>query len=67
MAITLSCFLSASALAGDVPSGGIFAPPPNETSPTTSAPAPGEVPSVGLTQQMSGAVLGLVQLVLGIV
>jgi hypothetical protein len=65
MAITMSCVLSVSTLAGEVPSVGITAQPPDETTPTTSAPAPGEVPTVGLSQQMSEAAFDLFQLVLG--
>jgi hypothetical protein len=65
MTIALTCFLAISALAGEIPSGGITAPPPDETTSTTSAPAPGDVPSGGFTQQISEAAFDLFQLVLG--
>ncbi len=64
MTIALTCVLSASALAGDVPTVGVTAPPPPETSTPT---APGEIPSTDLRQQVSEAVLAFVQLVLGVV
>ena len=65
MTVALTCVLSGSALAGEVPSVGVTAPTPDETTPTTSAPAPGDIPSGGLTQQVSEAALTLIQLVLG--
>lgn len=61
MTIALTCVLSGTALAGLIPSDGVTAPPPDETSTPT---APGDIPSVGLTQQMSEVGLTLVQLVL---
>jgi len=43
LAITLTCALAATALAGEVPTTGITAPPPSEpSSPTT---LPGEIPT----------------------
>lgn len=63
--LALTCVLSASVLAGEVPTVGITAPPPDETTPTTSAPAPSDIPSVGLTQQLSEAAFDLLQFVLG--
>jgi hypothetical protein len=62
MTIALTSVLSCSALAGDVPSVGFTAPPPPEP---PTATAPGDVPTVGLTQEMSEAALTLVQLMLG--
>jgi hypothetical protein len=62
IALALTCVLSGSTLAGEVPTVGFTAPPPDELPPVT---APGEVPSGGLTQQMSEAALTLVQLMLG--
>jgi hypothetical protein len=67
MAIALSCVLSASTLAGEVPSGGFTAAPPDQTTPTTSTTAPGEISTSGFTQQVSEAALDLVQMVLGII
>ena len=52
MTIVLTCLLSASALAGDIPSVGVAQPSPPAPGdvPTVgaSAPAPGEIPSVGV-------------------
>lgn len=61
MTIALTCALSGSVLAGDVPTVGINAPPPDET------PAPnatGEVPTVGFTQEVTETGLTLIQLAL---
>lgn len=63
MAAALTCVLSCTALGGDIPSVGFTAPPPVETAAPT---APGEVPSGGLTQQMSEAALDLFQMVFGV-
>lgn len=65
LAVALTCVLTGSALAGDIPSVGFTAPPPDEPTLTTTTTAPGEIPTVGLTQQMSEAALTLVQLMLG--
>ena len=46
MTMALTCVLSGSALAGEIPTVGFTAPPPDET---TTLTAPGEVPSGGLT------------------
>ena len=63
MTVALTCVLSGSALAdGEVPSVGLTAPPPDVT---TAPPAPGDIPSGGLTEQMAEAGLTLIQLVLG--
>ena len=64
MSMALTCVLSVTALAGLIPSDGVTAPPPDET---TAPTAPGEIPSVGFTQEMSEAALTLVQLALGAV
>ena len=61
IAVALTCVLSGSALAGDVPSVGFTAPPPDEPPPVT---APGDIPTVGFTQEVSEAALTLVQLML---
>lgn len=67
MTIALTCVLSGSALAGDIPSVGFTAPPPDETTPTTTLTTPGEVPSGGFAQQMSETALDLFQMLLGAV
>jgi hypothetical protein len=64
MTIALTCVLSGTALAGLIPSDGVTARPPDETSTPT---APSDVPTMGLTQQMSEVGLTLVQLALGAV
>jgi hypothetical protein len=60
--LALTCVLSCSALAGEVPTVGFTAPPPDEPPAPT---APGEVPSGGFTQEMSQTALTFVQLMLG--
>ena len=62
MAITLSGALSASTLAGEIPTVGVTPPPPPST-PT----APGEIPTSGYAQEMSEAELTLVEWVLSAV
>ena len=47
MTIALTCVLSASALAGDMPTCGVMSPSPSGT--TASATSPGEMPTVGLS------------------
>jgi hypothetical protein len=61
MTIALTCILSSSALAGDVPSVGVTAPLPDEPPAPT---APGEVPSGGFTQELTETGLTLIQLAL---
>jgi len=60
MTITLTCALSGSVLAGDVPTVGINAPPPETPAPN----ATGEIPSVGFTQEVTETGLTLIQLAL---
>jgi hypothetical protein len=64
MTIALSCALSVTVLAGQIPTVGFNVPPPDETSTPTTR---GEIPTVGLSQQMSDVVLDLVQLVMSAV
>jgi hypothetical protein len=77
MTVVLACALSASALAGEVPTGG-FTPPPPPPPPgdgvTTSTTSPGEIPSVpgdvptsGFEQQVSDGALAALLSVLGLV
>lgn len=61
--VALTCVLSTSTLAGDIPSGGFTAPPPPPPTPT----APGEIPTGGFTQQISEAALDLVELVFSVI
>ena len=65
MTIVLSGLLAAPAIGGEIPSVPVDAPPPDVTTPTTGAPTSGDIPSGGLTQQMSEAALTIIQLVLG--
>ena len=60
MAISLSVVLSASALAGEVPTVGVTAPPP----PPSTSTVPGDIPSVGFAQEISDAAFDLVERVL---
>jgi hypothetical protein len=66
MTIALTCALSASALAGDVPTVGVTPPPPPPPDgiQATSTSAPGDVPSVGLTQEVTQTALTLIQSIL---
>jgi hypothetical protein len=64
MSLALTCALAVAASAGEVPSVGFNAPPPDEPPAPT---APGEIPTVGLTQEISETALTLVQLMLGAV
>ena len=64
----LACVLSSSALAGEIPSGGVPAPlPPGGTAPTTDATSPGEIPSGGYAEQISDVALSGLLAVLGLV
>ena len=63
----LTFTLASSALAGEIPSGGIVPPPPPppdgmQASTTTAA---GEVPTVGLTYQVTDTTIDLIQMLLG--
>lgn len=52
-ATALACVLSASALAGDLPTSGVTSPAPNGTTQTTTAP--GDLPTSGVaTPQPNG-------------
>ncbi|MDQ1728826.1 MAG: hypothetical protein QOD33_951 [Pyrinomonadaceae bacterium] len=57
LTIALTCVLAIPALAGQVPTGGEPQPQPLGITPTTSEPSPGEVPTVGFTDQVSDAAL----------
>jgi hypothetical protein len=67
MTIGLACVLSSSALAGEIPSGGIAPPPPPSNGVTTSATSPGEIPSGGFAQEVSDTALSALLSVLGLV
>ena len=68
MTAALTCVLSVSALAGEIPSVGLTSQPPEETTLTPSSTSPGDVPSVGSdTSEISNAVLNLIQSMFGLV
>ncbi len=48
IAIALACVLSASTMAGDLPTGGSPSPAPTGTTQTTTATSPGELPTSGV-------------------
>ena len=59
IAIALTCALSSSALAGDIPTDGSAAPAPNgitQTPGETQTP-PGDIPSGGVAEQVSNDAL----------
>jgi hypothetical protein len=60
--MALTCVLSVSALAGDIPTLGAPQPAPAQTTTTTS---PGDVPTVGTAEQVSDAALSALLTVLG--
>jgi hypothetical protein len=64
MTIALTCALTGSVLAGDVPTVGVTPPTPDQPTIPTS---PGDIPSVGLTQELSETALTLIQLAFGAV
>ena len=67
IALALTCVLASSSFAGDVPSVGITPPPPpppNGMQASTMADS-GEVPTVGLTYQITDTTLDLIQMLLG--
>ena len=58
-AIALCCILSASALAGDVPSVGAPAPAPSSMTETINTTSPGDIPSDGKAELSSDALSAL--------
>jgi hypothetical protein len=60
--VALTCILSMSALAGEIPTVGVASPPPSGT----SATAPGEIPTSSAARPVSGAALSLIQALLGL-
>ena len=72
IALALACVLSGSALAGDMPTGGI-APPPSGATQTTTSTSPGDIPTVpgdiptsGTAEQISDAALSVLLTVFGL-
>ncbi len=64
ISVALACVFSSSALAGDIPSGGIPSPAPSG-GPSTTSTSLGEVPTVGLAEQLSSDALSAILSVLG--
>lgn len=61
MATVLTSCLSLVAFAGDVPTGDLLSPP----SGTTQQNSPGEIPTSGAPQPISGFAVGLIQDMVG--
>ena len=63
----LTFTLATSASAGEIPSGGIVPPPPPppDGMQTSTTPAPGEIPTSGLTYEITDASIDLIQMLLG--
>lgn len=69
MAITLSCVLSGSALAGEIPMVGPAPPPPSGATQTTigeTPSKPGQIPTDGIAGQISDAALSALLSVFGL-
>jgi hypothetical protein len=67
MSFVLTCLLAASAFGGEIPSVPLPPPPPEDEAQITSTTAPGEIPSVGYTDQWSDAAGNLLQMMFGLV
>jgi len=65
MAVALTCALSFSALAGEIPTDGAPSPTPNPT--ITNSTAPGDIPCDGTSAQVSGDGLSAILSVLSFV
>jgi hypothetical protein len=67
LSLSLTLFISGAVLAGEIPTVGYTPPPPPppdgmQASTTT---VPGEVPTVGLTYEMTDTTIDLIQMLLG--
>lgn len=67
IAIALCGVLSSSAFAGQIPSVPVAPPPPEDEAQITNPTAPGNIPTVGYTDQVSDAALNLIQMMVGLV
>ena len=67
IAIALSSILTSAASAGQIPSVPVAPPPPEEETQTISTTAPGNILTVGYAEQMSGAGLDFIQLLVGVI
>ena len=66
LSVVLTSILSASALAGEIPTGGIAPPPTGGTTQTASSTAPGDIPSVGYAEELSSTALSALLTVVGL-
>jgi hypothetical protein len=64
--LALSCFLSVSILAGQIPTDGSPVPPPAGTNQATNDTNPGEIPSGGEAITISDAALTALMTALGL-
>jgi hypothetical protein len=64
MIVALACVLWSSVLAGEVPTVGSPAPAPEGTTPTGST-SPGDIPTGGVTEQLSSDALSALLAALG--
>jgi hypothetical protein len=63
-AIALVCLVSATAVAGDIPSVGITSTTPDGAQPSSTAP--GEIPTGGSSYEITETALDLIQMFLGV-
>ena len=70
MVLVFSISLSAPVIAGEIPTGGITPPPPQPPPPdgmqSSSLLMPGEIPTSGLTYEITDTTLDLIQMLLGV-
>jgi len=66
MTIALTCVLSSSVLAGEIPISDVTSPQPSGTIQATNTTSPGEIPTSGYADQMSDAALSGLLAVLGL-
>ena len=64
--MALTCALSCSALAGNIPSDGSPAPAPNGSGQTATTTSPGQIPTDGIAGQISDAALSALLSVFGL-
>ena len=60
--LALTCMISLSAYAGNIPTDGISAPTPDQSESTT----PGDIPSGGLSYEIADSALDLIQMLIGV-
>lgn len=68
--VALTFALAGSALAGEIPSGGITPPPPppppSDGVRAASTTAPGEIPTSGLSYEIADGAIDLIQMLIGV-